>query len=327
MEHNVSGATKGQFGRRQFLKQSASVAALAAVGGGLSVMKAQAQSMQQEPPPMALGLLIHPYPDPEARIRLVHEMGFTTCFFSLDGYLGKFTPELAKQIRDLLDKYQVIATTAEVVRPNPLKWNFTEGPATIGIVPRAYRQARMDALMQTSDFARLVGIRRIQTHCGFIPEDPHDPLYEESVTAIRTLTEHCAANGQMFLMETGQETPTTVSRMIKDVNNPALGVGLDTANLILYGKANPVDAVKILGPHIKAMHAKDGNWPTDPDLLGKEVKIGEGQVDFKTVFKELRAANYTGAVSIERETSGPKQIEDVKDEKIYLERMLVESRA
>jgi hypothetical protein len=33
---------------------------------------------------------------------------------------------------------------------------------------------------------------------------------------------------------------------------------------------------------------------------------------------------YTGAVTIERETSGPQQIEDVRNEKIYLEGILRE---
>lgn len=314
--------------RRSLLKHAAQGAALAGLAGaGAFVGLARGQAQKQPAhAPMALGLLIKPSPDPEIKIKLVHDLGLSTCFLSLDGYLGKFTPALAKQFGDLLDKYQVIATTAEVVYPQPLKWNFIEGPATIGVVPREYRQARVDALKQTSDFAKMLGIGRIQTHCGFIPEDPKDVLYGESVTAIRQLTEHCAANGQSFLMETGQETPTTMLRMIKDVNHSALGVGLDTANLILYGKANPVDALKILGPYVQAMHAKDGKWPTDPAKLGQEVLIGEGDVDFTAVFKQLHALGYKGAVTIERETSGPQQIADVKAEKLYLERILNQVR-
>ena len=204
-------------GRRGVLKGIAAVVGAGALRrGGLA---------QVGHAPMALGLLIKPFPDPEAKIKLVHDLGLATCFLSLDGYLGKYTPALARQFTDLLRKYGVVATTAEVVYPQPLKWNFVEGPATIGIVPRAYRAARMDALKQTSDFAKMIGVGRVQTHCGFIPEDPKDTLYAESVMAIRQLTEHCAGNGQSFLMETGQETPTTMLRMIKDVNNPALGVG------------------------------------------------------------------------------------------------------
>jgi len=274
--------------------------------------------------PMELGLLIKPGRGIEETIGRVRRLGFSNCFLSLDDFLGKYNGALAQRMRDALDKNNLVATTAEVVGPGPLKWNFTEGPATIGVVPRATRAARVDALKQTSDFAKMLGIGRVQTHCGFIPEDPADPLYEETVLAIRDLTKHCAGNGQDFLMETGQETPTTMLRAIKDVNHPNLGVGLDTANLILYGKANPVDALELIGPYVKAMHAKDGRWPTDPSKLGEEVVIGKGLVDFKQVLGKLKRLGYQGAVTIERETSGAQQMEDVKQEKLYLERILAE---
>jgi sugar phosphate isomerase/epimerase len=274
--------------------------------------------------PMELGLLINPFGAPEETFRRVHELGFSNCFLSLDGYLNGFTPQLASQFRDLLTRYELIATAVGVVGPAALEWNFTRGPSTIGLVPPGTRAARMDALRQASDFAKLLGISQVQTHCGFIPEDPADALYPGTVEAIRTVARHCQGNGQYFLMETGQETPTTMSRMIRDVDLPNLAVGLDTANLILYGKANPVDAVDILGQHIRSVHAKDGRWPTNPSELGEEVLIGKGLVDFRQVFTKLHRLGYTGAITIERETSGPQQIEDVRQEKLYLERILRE---
>jgi L-ribulose-5-phosphate 3-epimerase len=272
--------------------------------------------------PMALGLMIQPGRDPEAAISRVKELGLTNCFLSLDDYIGRFSRPLAQQLTALLDKYQVTATSVEVVGPGRLVWNFVDGPSTIGLVPPATRAARMDALKQASEFARMLGVQRVQTHCGFIPENPKDPLYPGVVGAIREIAVHCAGNGQHFLMETGQETPTTLSRAIMDVAQPNLGVGLDTANLILYGKANPVDAVGIIGAHVKSVHAKDGRWPTNPMELGQEVPIGEGCVDFVKVFSGLRKFGYAGAITIEREISGPQQIADVKKEKAYLEKVI-----
>jgi len=73
---------------------------------------------------------------------------------------------------------------------------------------------------------------------------------------------------------------------------------------------------------VRSVHAKDGCWPTDPSKLGEEVLIGKGLVDFKQVFTKLHRLGYTGAITIERETSGPQQIEDVRQEKIYLEKIL-----
>lgn len=313
--------------RREFLAGAVSATMLGATGGAEALFPSAAAAAVDAPAwpplkPMAVGLLIQPANGAEESIRRVHEMGMTNCFLSLDGYLGKYSPSLAGELRGLLEKYQVVPTAAEVVGPPPLVWDFLQGPSTIGLVPRATRTARMDALKQTSDFAALLGIQQVQTHCGFLPEDPADPLYPEVVKAIREVAQHCAGNGQMFLMETGQETPTTMSRAIMDVNQPNLGVGLDTANLILYGKANPSDAVDIIGPHVRSIHAKDGRWPTDPMKLGEEVLIGEGLVDFKTVFTKLHRLGYAGAVTIEREISGPQQIADVKEEKVYLERVL-----
>ncbi|HUA93248.1 MAG TPA: sugar phosphate isomerase/epimerase family protein [Terracidiphilus sp.] len=306
--------------RREFIE----LASAAALVAPLSASDPRTDFAPMRLKPMDLGLLIAPFPNPEERIRRVHELRFNNCFLSLDGYLNHFTPNLAKELGDLLNKFGLTATTVEVVGPQPLVWDFLRGPSTIGLIPPATRAQRIDALRQASDFAKQLGISQVQTHCGFIPENPADPLYAEGVQAIRTVAQHCHANGQYFLMETGQETPTTMSRMIRDVNMPNLAVGLDTANLILYGKANPVDAVDILGSHVRSIHAKDGRWPTDPDKLGEEVLIGTGLVDFRQVFTKLHRLGYSGAVTIERETSGPQQIEDVRQEKIYLERVLRE---
>jgi len=304
--------------RRDFL----GLAGAAALAHDLPFSFAQSPAPTSALKPMALGLLIVPFGAPEERIKLVHDLGFSNCFLSLDSYIGGFTPHVVAQFRDLLAKYSVTVTTVEVVGPGVRKWNFTEGPETIGLVPVKTRTERIDALRQVSDFAKQLGVGQVQTHCGFIPENPSDPLYAGAVDAIRTVAQHCQGNGQYFLMETGQETPTTMSRAIRDVAMPNLAVGLDTANLILYGKANPVDAVDILGPHVRSIHAKDGKWPTNPDELGEEVLIGKGLVDFRQVFAKLHRIGYRGAVTIERETSGPQQIEDVKQEKAYLEGIL-----
>lgn len=306
--------------RREFL----GIASAAVLVEGLPASAALASPAPAQLKPMALGLLISPFGAPEATFRRVHELGFSNCFLSLDGYIGGFSSSVAAQLQDLLAKYDLVATTVEVVGPPPLEWNFTRGPSTIGLVPPSTRAARIDALRQVSDFAKILGIPQVQTHCGFIPEDPADPLYPGAVEAIRTVARHCRDNGQYFLMETGQETPTAMSRMIRDVAMPNLAVGLDTANLILYGKANPVDAVDILGSHVRSVHAKDGRWPTDPSKLGEEVLIGQGLVDFKQVITKLHRLGYTGAITIERETSGPQQIEDVRQEKMYLEKILNE---
>lgn len=258
--------------------------------------------------PFRLGILITPDERPEQEIKKVRDLGLSTCFVSTNRYDTQF----GAQIKQLLEKYQVEPTAVETLGPGEMVWDFLRGPATIGLVPRKTRRARIDAMKRGSDLGKQLGAPFLQTHCGFIPEDPNDALYPELVAAVKEVASHCKGNGQMFLFETGQETPTTLMRTIEDMGLDNVGVGLDTANLILYGKANPVDAAEIFGKHIYAVHAKDGIYPTNPRKLGEEVAIGHGKVDFKRVFEVMHRNGYTGAITIEREISGPKQIDDVK---------------
>src|SRR5260370_41798401 len=100
-------------------------------------------------------------------------------------------------------------------------------------------------------------ITAVQTHCGFIPEAPNGPVYMETVAAMGEVAEYCKHNGQNFRYETGQDTPITIDHALQDGGMDNQGVNFDLCNLILYGKANPVDGIELLGPDIQAMNAKD----------------------------------------------------------------------
>jgi L-ribulose-5-phosphate 3-epimerase len=206
--------------------------------------------------------------------------------------------------------------------PGKEVWDFYQGPTTIGLVPPQTRVARSAYIQKASDFAKRCGIPAVQTHCGFIPENRNDPVYQDTVTAIREVAAYCKRNGQNFRYETGQETPISLIRVIQDVGIDNQGVNFDLANMILYGKANPVDAIELLAPYVQGIHAKDGLWPTNPKELRKEVPIGEGKVDFTRIIARLKALNYRGAITIEREISGPEQLKDVQASKDYLERLI-----
>jgi sugar phosphate isomerase/epimerase len=300
-----------QYDRRRFLQ----VAAVAAAGAHELALGSTSGSERK---PMRLGLIIGIGKDPESAIKKVHDLGLPTCQVGA----GSFEPDLGTRLQAALDRYGMEATSLVVGGPGRETYDFYNGPLTIGLVPRDTRAARIDHIKRASDFAKQFGLPAVQTHCGFIPENPNDPVYKETVEAIREVASYCKQNGQNFRYETGQETPITLLRTIKDVGLDNQGVNFDLANLILYGKSNPVDAIEIIGPYVQGIHAKDGLWPTDPKNLGKEVPIGEGKVDFPRIIKRLKELNYRGAVTIEREISGPRQVEDVRAAKAYLEKLI-----
>jgi len=248
----------------------------------------------------------------------LHNLGLPSCQL----YLNNFDPPLAAKLRQSLNRSNIEATSLVVGGPGKEVWNFYDGPLTIGLVPRDTRAARIAHIKAASDFAARCDIPAVQTHCGFIPENPNDPIYKETISAMREVAEYCGRYRQNFRYETGQETPITLVRAIRDVGLDNQGVNFDVANLILYGKANPVDAIEILAPYIQGIHAKDGLWPTNSKDLGTEVPIGKGKVDFPRIIQRLKEIHYQGAITIEREVSGPQQLEDVRAAKNYLQQLI-----
>jgi sugar phosphate isomerase/epimerase len=101
-------------------------------------------------------------------------------------------------------------------------------------------------------------------------------------------------------------------RFIQDVGRENLGVNFDPANMLLYGSGEPIEALGLLGRYVMGAHAKDGTWPPRPGELGDEKPLGEGQVGIDRYVAKLKEIGYTGALTIEREISGPQQIEDIR---------------
>ncbi len=233
-----------------------------------------------------------------------------------------WTDENAARVKALTEEKGVEISAFWCGWEGPAEWNFYGGHTTLGLLPVAYREMRVKNLCDGSDFAKKIGVTDVVTHMGFIPENPYDLQFEPFCDAIRRVALHCRDNGQYLLFETGQETPVVMLRCFEQVNTDNLGINLDTANLILYGKGNPVDALEVFGKYVRNLHAKDGLFPTNGHDLGEEVRLGDGKADFERLFKKLHALGYDSYVTIEREIDGDKQTEDIRYAKKYLENII-----
>ena len=249
--------------------------------------------------------------DIEAEFKKAIDMQINSCQINIwDESI--YTDETAAAINAAIEKTGMKITTLWAGWAGPCEWNFIYGPSTIGLVPAAYRDQRVKALKAASDFAEKINVKMIATHVGFIPENPDNPDYAGTVGALRNVCRYLKAKGQYFLFETGQETPVTMLRTIQAIELDNVGINFDTANLILYGKANTLDALDVFGQYVMDTHIKDGSYPTDGMRLGKEVAAGQGKANLPAVVKKLGELGYTGAFTIEREISGEQQIKDIE---------------
>jgi len=268
-----------------------------------------------------LGLIVSLRSDPKGEIEKVKNLGFQTCQVSCWD-VSLYTREVAEKLKQAIVENEVEITTLWAGFSGKAVWNFTEGPLTIGLVPPDKRETRLKELRKASEFAEWIGIESLTTHVGFIPENPNNPIYISLIDVLKEVAEFLEDRGQSFWFETGQETPVTLLRTFEDVGADNLGVNFDPANLIMYGKANPIDALDIIGDYVRDVHAKDGEYPKSGRQLGEEKPLGEGRVNFPVFISKLKELNYSRSLTIEREISGPQQIVDIKRGKKYLEELI-----
>lgn len=259
------------------------------------------------------------------KFETLRENGFDSCQL-LSWNPAVWTDENLDIIKGLLQEYNITVSAFWCGWEGPCVWDFYDGQITLGLVPAEYRQMRIKNLCDGADFAHKLGITDVVTHMGFIPENPNDPNFASFCVAVRAVALHLKQNGQFLLFETGQETPVTMLRCFEQVGTNNLGVNLDTANLILYGRANPVDALDVFGKYVRNLHAKDGCYPTNGHDLGKETRLGEGKVDFKALFVKLHELGYDSHVTIEREIEegSAEQLKDILESREYLQSIIDE---
>jgi L-ribulose-5-phosphate 3-epimerase len=270
---------------------------------------------------MEIGVLSSPRRDAGNPFQVIAEYGVATTQFC-NWNPEYWTDENAIRIKQFAKVSGVRIAAVWAGYSGPAVWNFLEGPTTLGLVPPQYREQRIAELQKAGDFAAACGAPAVITHCGFIPENPRDTLYDGTCEAITEVARHCRKQNVGFWFETGQETPVTLLRVIEDIGLPNLGINLDTANLILYGKGNPLDALDVFGQYVRNLHAKDGLYPTNGRELGREVPIGTGKVDFPAIIAKLNELGFEGELTIEREIEGAQQAQDIRQAVTYLRQLV-----
>jgi len=181
---------------------------------------------------------------------------------------------------------------------------------TGGILPDDTWPQNRERVVRAAEITAELGVRWLTMHAGFLESD--EPAVARRLRdRLRTLADAAAERGLGLLLETGQETAECLARLLEELDHPALGVNFDPANMILYDKGEPVEAVRRLGPWIKHVHVKDARRTRQPGTWGTEVPWGDGEVGAAEFLGALKEIGYAGVLSIERE-AGDHRLEDIQ---------------
>ena len=169
---------------------------------------------------------------------------------------------------------------------------------TGGIVPDKTWEANKKIVTRGAQLTQELGCKYMSTHAGFLDE-ANPKAYKKYVERVSWMRNECRKYGVTLILESGQETAEDLAAFMPKV--PGVGINFDPANMILYAKGKPMQALKVLYPWIKQVHIKDACETKVPGTWGTEVAWGEGEVGGKAFLAELEALGYKGNYVVERE--------------------------
>jgi L-ribulose-5-phosphate 3-epimerase len=191
---------------------------------------------------------------------------------------------------------------------------------TGGVVPDATWPDNWKNIQATADLAKSMNIRLVTFHAGFLPHDHNSPDFKKLVSRISQIADLFKRKGLELAFETGQEDADDLELFLIQLNRPNVGVNFDPANMILYDRGDPIDALHTLGKRLKQVHIKDAIRTKKPGEWGQEVPVGTGEVDWKEFFNALDELRFSGFCCIEREADN-QRLADIKTARDYIAKL------
>lgn len=169
---------------------------------------------------------------------------------------------------------------------------------TGGIVPDETWEENKKIIREGARLTKELGCRYMSLHAGFLDETDKQAL-AKYVSRVKWMRDEAAKYDVEIILESGQETAEDLAKFMKMV--PGIGINFDPANMILYGKGNPSQALDILLPWIRQIHVKDAKYAAIAGTWGEEVAWSEGEVGGEGFVLKLESLGYRGNYVIERE--------------------------
>ncbi|HZO88877.1 MAG TPA: sugar phosphate isomerase/epimerase [Chthonomonadaceae bacterium] len=235
---------------------------------------------------------------------------------------SQFTPERAKEVRDLMDNRALQITSLAAYN------NLTDGDPE-------RRKANIQTVHNAIDAAALLGVEVVCTLAGLPPagKDKYKVIEEDCAEIFPPLLEYAQSKGIKIALENWYATNIQHlghwQRLFEVVPNANFGLNFDPSHL-LWQDIDYIEAVDKFANRIFHTHAKDtevkahrrrwignqaGGW-------WRYVIPGLGQVKWGEYLAALRQNGYNGVLSIEHEDSAVEREEGFLIGKKYLEQFI-----
>ncbi len=158
----------------------------------------------------------------------------------------------------------------------------------------AERERGVKSLVHNLEIAGILGVGEILLHPGQLTVDgTYQSVWDNLVGILKEVAPVAASNKAAIGIENVWNkfllSPKEMREFVDAVGSEWVGVYLDTANMMAYGY--PEHWIRELDSRIKRVHFKDFNRREH-----RFVNLLDGDTDWPTVMRELRAIGYDGPV-------------------------------
>jgi sugar phosphate isomerase/epimerase len=190
---------------------------------------------------------------------------------------------------------------------------------TGGIAPDATWDQNVKNLGACAAIANQMGLKLVTFHAGFLPPDESHPTFAKMCQRLDVVADIFMVQNILLGLETGQETAADLAGLLHKLNHPNIGVNFDPANMLMYDKGDPLQALHILAPWIRQVHIKDARRTKIPGTWGAEMPVGKGEVDWRGFFTTFKHVVFNVNLVIEREY-GSTRVADIRAAREVMER-------
>jgi sugar phosphate isomerase/epimerase len=190
---------------------------------------------------------------------------------------------------------------------------------TGGIAPDATWAQNRKNFAAAAVLAKKMGLKLVTFHAGFLPHNEKDPTFTKMRQRLDEIADMFMVENILVGLETGQETAAELANLLQLLNHPNIGVNFDPANMIMYDKGDPTEALRTLAQWIRQVHIKDAIRTKTPGTWGPEVPVGTGEVDWRKFFATFRQVIFNVNLAIERE-AGTNRIADIRTAREVVEK-------
>jgi sugar phosphate isomerase/epimerase len=211
-----------------------------------------------------------------------------TCFLDFPSAVG------AAELRTALDPLELVVA-----------WGHPEG-LSFGTAAAA-----ADELHRWIEVAPALGCGLVRLVAGNRRTERRGLPIEFLANALRGPVEAAAARGIRLALENHADlTVAELELLISLVDDPVLGICLDTANAVRVGD-DPLQATLRLLPHVRMVHLKDvAGGAFEASAGPRSVPYGTGVIPVRQILDTLKEAEFDGHVVVELGYLGGGQVDE-----------------